>query len=158
MELPRLEVLDRATVQALERLEAAGIIRSCVRATRHLQPTGAAAAVPLTDEEKSRVADFRRQAAKKLKLAKILLAEDLAEEATDALRESARLAGAAFAVEEHAAIPATLAAALAPPLSYRWGAAAAAKLTALVTGADAAPTEIIAELSGVLDNSSLRSR
>ena len=147
----RLEVLDRATVQALERLEAAGIIRSCVRAIRHLQPVGAAAVAPLNDEEKIRVADFRRQAAKKLKLAKILLAEDLADEAMAALGESARLAGCAFAVEGRAtALPADLAAALAPPLSFRWG-AVAVKLGALVTGAGAAPTELIAELSSVLE-------
>lgn len=123
----RLEVLDRATLQALERLEAAGLIYSRVRATRQLQPAGAAGAVPLSEEEKARAADFRRQAAKKLKLAKILLAEDLADEAADALREAVRLAGGAFAVEERmAALPATFAAAFAPPLSYRWGAAAAA--------------------------------
>jgi hypothetical protein len=70
-----LEVLDRATMKALERLEAAGLIHSRVRATRHLYPNGEDAITPLTDEEKSRAADFRRQAAKKLKLAKILLAE-----------------------------------------------------------------------------------
>ncbi len=147
----RLEVLDRATVQALERLEAAGIIRSCVRATRHLHPAGATAVAPLTDEEKARAADFRRQAAKKLKLAKILLAEDLAEEAVAALQAAARLAGCAFAVEERSAeMPATLGAALAPPLSYRW-AEAAAKLRPLAEGATVASAEIVAGLSAVLE-------
>lgn len=151
---PRLEVLDRATVQALERLEAAGIIRSCVRATRHLHPAGAAAAAPLSDDEKTRAGDLRRQAAKKLKLAKILLAEELADEAIAALRESARLTGCAFAVEERmATLPADLATALAPPLSFRWG-ALAERLAALVTGAAAAPAEIIAELNSVLEKSS----
>jgi hypothetical protein len=147
----RLEVLDRATLLALERLEAAGIIRSCVRATRHLHPTGTTAVSPLSDEEKSRTADFRRQAAKKLKLAKILLAEDLADEATTALRESARLTGCAFAVEERTAtLPADLATALAPPLSYRWG-VSAAKMAVLVTRAEAPSIEVIAELNGVLE-------
>ncbi|MGH7943926.1 MAG: DEAD/DEAH box helicase [Opitutaceae bacterium] len=130
----RLEVLDRATAQALERLEAAGLIHSCVRATRHLHPAGPAAGTLLTDEEKTRAADLRRQAAKKLKLAKILLAEELDDDARDALRESIRLGGCAFAVEERAMqMPATVAAAFAPPLSYRWG-EAAAKLEPIASG------------------------
>ena len=146
----RLEILDRATVLALERLEAAGIIRSCVRATRHLHPTGAPATSPLSDEEKACATDFRRQAAKKLKLAKILLAEDLAEEGGEALRESVRLIGCAFAVEERMTEkPATLIAALAPPLSYRWG-EAVAKLRALAENTVVAPTEIVTALSEVM--------
>ncbi len=122
----QLEILDRATLQTLERLEAAGLIRSRVRATRQLHPAAATTVAPLTEEEKTRANDFRRQAGKKLKLAKILSAEEMPDEAADALREAARLAGCAFAVEERAAtIPATLTAALAPPLSYRWGESAA---------------------------------
>jgi hypothetical protein len=119
---PRLEVLDRATVQALERLEAAGLVVSRVRATRHLQPAAAAAMPPLSDEERARATTFRQQAAKKLKLARILAAEDLADESVDALREAARLAGCAFAVEERVAkMPSTLREAIAPPLDRRWG-------------------------------------
>ena len=135
---------------ALERLEAAGIIRSCVRATRHLHPTGAPATSPLSDEEKACATDFRRQAAKELKLAKILLAEDLAEEGGEALRDSVRLIGCAFAVEERMTEkPATLIAALAPPLSYRWG-EAVAKLRALAENTVVAPTEIVTALSEVM--------
>ena len=89
------------------------IITSHVRATRHLHPAVAATVSSLTDEEKNRASDFRRQAAKKLKLAKILFAEELPDEAADALRESVRLAGCAFAVEARAIIPSTLAVALA---------------------------------------------
>ena len=139
----QIEVLDRATMKALERLEAAGLIQSRVRARRHLYPTGAAAIPPLTGEEKSRATDFRRQAAKKLKLAKILLAEEMADEAIGALREAARLAGSAFAVEERITeIPQSLAAAIAPPLSYRWG-ETASQLQPLVAGAEIAPAAII---------------
>ncbi len=149
----QLEVLDRATVQALERLEAAGIIRSAVRATRHLHPTGPATAAALTDEEKARAADFRRQAAKKLKLAKILLAEDLPEEALEALGASARLAGSAFAVEERlATMPADLAAALAPPLSHRWG-AAAGMVRALGEATITPPAGTIQALGALLEQS-----
>jgi hypothetical protein len=136
---PRLEVIDRATVQALERLEAMGLIRSRVRATRQLQPAAAATAAPLTDEEKARAADLRRQAAKKLKLGKILL------------REAARLAGCAFAVEERVATPpATLGAALAPPLSFRWGETVAI-LQPLEKGEPAEPAAVVAALSRALE-------
>jgi hypothetical protein len=139
----RLEVLDRATLQALERLEASGLILSRVRATRHLHPSGAAGASPLTKEEEARAADFRRLAAKKLKFARILLAEDLAEEAVEALCESARLAGCALAVEERLTeMPATLGDALTPPLSYRWG-ETTPKLRRLIGGATIAPNALV---------------
>jgi hypothetical protein len=148
-EPPRLEVLDRATAQALERLEAAGLIRTCVRATRHLHPVAAAIA-PLTAEERARAAEFRQKAAKKLKLARILLAEEMADEADAALRESARLAGSAFAIEERLAEPpATFAAALAPPLDRRWG-AAAAKLQPWAEGTSTPPPEIAEAIQAVL--------
>ena len=146
----RLEVLDRATALALERLEAAGLIHSRVRAIRHLHPAGAAAVSRLSDDEKARAVDFRRQAAKKLKLAKILLAEELGDEAMDALRESARLAGCAFAVEERTAtMPATLTAALTPPLSYRWG-DNAPQIQRLISDAEVAPIALIDRLSQAL--------
>ena len=112
--------------------------------------------MPLTDEEKIRAAEFRRQASRKLKLAKILLAEELPDEAIMALRESARLAGCALAVEARAPdLPATLTAALAPPLSYRWG-AAAAQLQALATGADVvAPGTLIDAVSRALSTTGM---
>jgi hypothetical protein len=137
---PRLEVLDRATVQALERLEAAGLVVSRVRATRHLQPAAAAAMPPLSDEEKARATTFRQQAAKKLKLARILAAEDLADESVDALREAARLGGCAFAVEERVAkMPSTLREAIAPPLDRRWGEARAGMCALAENTGPAAP-------------------
>ncbi len=145
-----LEVLDRATVAALERLEAAGLILSRVRATRNLYPAGVDRASPLTEEENSRAAEFRRHAAKKLRFAKILLAEELDLEAGEALRESVRLAGCALAVEERmAAMPATLAAALSPPLSYRWG-ETMPELQQLMVGAGVAPRALLGGVSEAL--------
>src|SRR5690606_3989412 len=67
----QLEVLDRATAQALERLQAAGLIVSHVRASRHLHPPVAAAAVPLSEDERRRAQERWRQCARKLKLARI---------------------------------------------------------------------------------------
>jgi hypothetical protein len=146
----RLEVLDHATVRALERLEAAGIIQSRARATRQLLPALAATATALSDEEKARAANYRRQAAKKIKLAKILLAEDLPDESRDALREAGRLAGSAVAVEERAsAEPATLAAAVAPPLGLRWG-PAAAPWRAFAAGDFVEPAALIEALQPLL--------
>ncbi|HVU35345.1 MAG TPA: hypothetical protein VHE61_18050 [Opitutaceae bacterium] len=134
----RLEVIDRATAETIERLEAAGLIQSCVRGTRRLPSMDTRAAVQLTDEEKARAAEWRRQAAKRLKLTQFLLAEEMAGEAADALRESVRLLGCAFAVEEHAAaLPQTPAAALAAPLGFRWG-KAAALLQPFVSGVESA--------------------
>jgi hypothetical protein len=151
----RLEVLDRATALALERLEAAGLIHSRVRGTRHLYAAGNPTTAPLTDEEKARAVDFCRQAAKKFKLAKILLAEDLADEAVEALREAARLAGCALAVEERLEdMPATLAVALSPPLSYRWG-EAVPKLQRLVGRVEVAPVELIDGVSAALAKAGL---
>jgi hypothetical protein len=139
----RLEVIDRATAEALERLEAAGLIQSRVCGTRHLHPLGARAAASLNDEEKARAADWRRQSARKLKLARILLAEEMAGEATDALHESIRLLGCAFAVEMRAtALPQTPVAALAAPLRFRWG-NAAVPLQAFVSASDSAPPSLL---------------
>lgn len=119
-----------------------------MRATRHLHPAAAAPA-PLTEEEKTRAADYRRKAAKKLKLARILAGEDLADEARAALVESGRLFGCTFAVEERLTeSPATLAAALAPPLDRRWGDAAGA-LRALVENAEAPLVDAIAALGAL---------
>lgn len=129
----RLEVIDRATAQALERLQAAGLIQSRVRATRHLHPADERATAPLTKEEEARAADWRGQAARKLKLSRILLAEEMPGEAADALRESVRLLGCAFAVEMRTALPQTPVAAMTPPLHFRWG-KAAALLQPLVSG------------------------
>ncbi len=147
-ETPRLEIIDRATADALTRLEAAGLIRSCVRATRHLHPAAAAPA-PLSDEEKARATDFRQKAAKKLKLARILAGEEMIDDARAALIEAGRLFGCAFAVEERLTeTPATLAAAIAPPLDRRWGAAAGA-LRPLAEGADTPLADVIAALAAL---------
>ena len=66
-------------------------------------------------------------------------------------RSNSRLTGCAFAVEERTVTPPVdLATALAAPLSYRWG-RAAAKMAALVTRAEVPSIEVIAELNGVLE-------
>lgn len=126
---PQLEVIDRATAQAIERLQAADLIQSRLRATRHLHPSGEttpAGAFALTAAEQARAASLRAQAAKRLKLARFLLSEDMREEAVAALREAARSIACAQAVEQRAGgEPATLAEALSAPHSRHWGEAIA---------------------------------
>ena len=122
---PRLEVIDRATAQAIERLQAAGLIELRLRATRHLHPAKAAEAapLPLSSEEQARVTALRAQAVKRFKLARFLVAEELPDEALAALRETVRLAACAWAVERRmGGEPATMSAALAAPHDRHWGA------------------------------------
>jgi hypothetical protein len=119
----RLEVIDRATAQALERLREAGLVQTTARGVRALYPIfhdTAGAAAPLTDAEKTRAAAHRAQAAKRLRLAGLLLDEGFDGEARDALRAAALELVRATAVEQRvAAVPGTLSAALAPPLAPR---------------------------------------
>ncbi len=77
---PQLQVLDESTWAALQQLAATGLITFNTRATRHL--TGVAPQKPaLTPEQLQRIADLRAFAAKKQKVAQLLIAADLAEEA-----------------------------------------------------------------------------
>jgi hypothetical protein len=64
----RLEVLDRATHEALERLIAAGLIAPVSRAVRALHPVAETPA-PLSSEELARAKVHRDFAARKLTLA-----------------------------------------------------------------------------------------
>lgn len=80
---PRLQVLDEATWSALQQLAQTGLITFNTRATRHL--TGEAPPAPpkpaLTPEQLQRIADLKAFAAKKEKVAKLLIESDLPEEA-----------------------------------------------------------------------------
>lgn len=80
---PRLHVLDQSTWQSLQRLSEIGLISFNTRATRHLSGEQPAPAPrpSLTPEQVRRIADLRAFAAKKQKVARLLTAEDLEEEA-----------------------------------------------------------------------------
>ncbi len=89
---PVLQVLDASTWRALENLAAAGMISIHTRAKRPLLPDeGEPLPPPLTPEQIARIESLRALAAKKRRAAKVLLAEDLADEAA-ALEKSAALA------------------------------------------------------------------
>jgi superfamily II DNA or RNA helicase len=99
---PGLHVLDEPTWAALQQLAEAGLITLNTRATRHL--VGDAPPAPqkpaLTEQQKQRIADLRAYAAKKHKVAELLIASDLPEEAEphqkaadQALEEAAGIEG-----------------------------------------------------------------
>ena len=80
---PKLHVIDEPTWQSLQRLAEIGLITFNTRATRHLsgeQPPPPAKPA-LTPEQIQRITDLRTFAAKKQKVAQLLIAEGLEEEA-----------------------------------------------------------------------------
>jgi superfamily II DNA or RNA helicase len=120
----RLEVIDRATDEALRRLMEAGLVASTTRATRPLWPPDAAPApVPLSEAERAKASAFRAHAARKLKMASVLAAGDLADEARTALLEAMQPLGRALAVENRLPEPPCLEDALLPPLGLAWNSA-----------------------------------
>jgi hypothetical protein len=117
-----MEVLDRATDEALRRLIEAGLVASTTRATRPLFPPdpSAPAPSPLSDAEREKAAAYRTQAARKLKMASVLSGGDMADEARTALLEAMGPLGRALAVENRLPEPPTLEDALLPPLGLSW--------------------------------------
>ncbi len=121
--LARLEVIDRATDEALRRMVEAGLIASSTRAIRALYPADGAgiAASPLSEAERHEALGHRRQAERKLKMSRLLMSGELHEEARDALLEAALWVGKTLAVENRLPVPAKLAEALQSPLALYWG-------------------------------------
>ncbi len=116
-----LEVIDRATDEALQRLISAGLIAPATRAVRELYPSGKEGAVELSDEERQKAQAHRLQAGRKLKMARLLGGGGLIEEEREALLHSALLLAKAFAVEKRCPEPAALSDTLLPPASLPWG-------------------------------------
>jgi helicase-like protein len=118
----QFEVIDRATADALQRLVDAGLVARSTRAIRSLHPGGEAdAPFALTFEEQEKVRQHRQQAARKMKMARLLLGGDLAEEAREPLSAAILSLGRALAAEQRLVEPEQASAVLAPPLAYRWG-------------------------------------
>jgi hypothetical protein len=118
----KLEVIDRATDEALQRLVAAGLIQPTTRASRPLFPEleGATMPPPLSLEERAKADVHRAHAARKLKMARLLGDGGLADEARAPLLEAIHALGRAHAVESRAPEPAEVQDALLPPLSHCW--------------------------------------
>jgi len=79
---PKLQILDEATWSAIQHLAATGLLSLNTRATRHLLGTTPPPAKPaLTPQQLQKIADLKTFAAKKQKVAQLLIAADLADEA-----------------------------------------------------------------------------
>jgi superfamily II DNA or RNA helicase len=120
----RLEVLDRATHEALERLIAAGLIAPLIRAARSLEST-AATPVALSPEELARMEKHHDQAGRKLKMARILAAGGMIEETRAPLLEAILALSHAMSIEARQPAPGSMEDAVRPPLLGLWGVHAA---------------------------------
>jgi hypothetical protein len=118
----RLEVIDRATDEALQRLIESGLLAKTTRASRSLWPdqTSDPTPPPLSDAERQQVAVHRQQATRKLKMARVLGEGGLEEEARAALLEALVPLGRALAIENRLPEPGTPKQALVPPLAICW--------------------------------------
>ena len=146
----KLEVMDRATAEMLRRLAESGIVSPSARASRQLFPLpGGNGAVPLTPREEEASRRARERHARKVKAARILLAESMTEEARAALTEAIYELGRALAIEHRQREPANALGAVAPPLDVYWpgGEGAAPAMRAFLEN-DAAPLSPVLELLG----------
>jgi hypothetical protein len=117
----QLEIIDRATHEALQRLIASGLISKTTRATRPLMGVpGAESVCPLSEEERKKAEVYRLAVARKLKMARLLGQGGFNEETREALLEAILQLGRALAVENRLPEPADLNMAMEPPLSHCW--------------------------------------
>jgi hypothetical protein len=121
----RLEVIDRATDDASQRLIELGLVARTTRASRPLWPAETAEAVPppLSDTEREAAANQRAQAARTLKMARLLGDGGLDEEARVALLDAGLPLGRALAIESRMPELAKLEDTMMAPLAQRWRAA-----------------------------------
>lgn len=117
----RLEVIDRSTAELLRRLTETGVVSPSLRASRILYPfAGSGEHVPLSPQEQHRARQARDQHARKLKVARVLAAEEMVEEARAAVASSIHELGRALAVEHRLPEPSNARGAVAPPLDAFW--------------------------------------
>ncbi|MBU6410900.1 MAG: SWF/SNF helicase family protein, partial [Verrucomicrobia bacterium] len=117
----QLEVLDRATDEAMQRLISMGLICKTTRAARALFPSSENPEdASLSAEEMAKAKAHRDRAARKLKMARVLGAAGFDDEARSALLDVMQGLGTALAVESRLPEPAELKDALRPPLSHGW--------------------------------------
>jgi hypothetical protein len=118
----RLEVIDRATDEALQRLIDAGLVARTARGARPLWPSDSndGALVPLSAAELEKIAAHRQHAARKFKMAQVLVDADLLDESRAALLEGLLPLSTALAIRERMPEPISLGDVLRPPLSHCW--------------------------------------
>ena len=117
----RLEVIDRSTDEAVRRLCDSGLLQMRIRATRYLYPPADKSPAQLSDEERARIAAFRERCKRKLKMGRILAAEELLDEAHDAIGGAILCAACASAVQARLPEPEKLEEVILPPLAAYLG-------------------------------------
>jgi len=120
----KLEVIDQASFDAIERLTAAGLIAPSTRAIRELFPGAGHPPGQLSEADRLKAQAHRQQAGRKLKMAHLLAGGGLLEEEREALLQSATWLARALAIENHVLEPAELDESLRAPGSIFWGPAA----------------------------------
>jgi superfamily II DNA/RNA helicase len=115
----QLEVIDRATDEAVQRLIAAGLVSKSTRATRPLLQSGEEATTA-SPEEQSKAKAHRDRAARKLGVARVLGGSGFGEEARPAIIEAMHALGCSLAVEHRLPEPTDAAASLQSPYSHCW--------------------------------------
>jgi hypothetical protein len=118
----RLEIVDCATHESLQRLIDLGLLARVSRAARLLWPEAAPdAGLPILSElEREKASALRQQAIRKLRMARVLGEGNLCEEARTALLEAMLPLGRALAVERRLPEPAGTNELLLPPLAHHW--------------------------------------
>jgi superfamily II DNA or RNA helicase len=146
----RLEVVDRATDEALQRLFEAGLAARTTRATRPLWPleAGTGLPAPLSDAEREKAAVYRQQAKRKLKMGEVLAGGGFSEEARATFLDAVLPFGCALAVENRLPEPASLQDALSQPLARAWKDALSI-IRAFVQDASQPVTAIATALGGI---------
>ena len=119
----QLEVIDRATAEALKKLIAAGLITSTTRATRPLFSVDSetTAAAPFSAEELAKLREHGEKAGHALRIGQVLATAGFESEARGQLLEAILQFGRAFAVRSRLPEPTFVQDALTPPLSSSWG-------------------------------------
>lgn len=104
---PQLQILDERTWSAIQQLATTGLITFNTRATRHLTGTEPVftAKPALTAAQLQRIADLRAFAAKKHKVARLLIESDLPEEAEPHQKAAEKALTTAHAIENHLTEP-----------------------------------------------------
>jgi hypothetical protein len=119
----KLQVIDRATDEALQHMIETGLVQRTTRAARPLYPVedSKAAASALTAEQRQQVETHRQRAARKLKLAELFVNEDFPDEARQATLEAIHALGHAAAMRQQLPAPSTVEDVSRPPLALEWG-------------------------------------
>jgi hypothetical protein len=121
----QIDILDRATFDAIERLVKAGLLQRTETARRDLLDVAATPSgpPPLTPEEEARLREATARAERGLRRAQVLGNADFPEEAVISLRDALLPMAIARALRERWPVPATHADLLADPWPTRWSSA-----------------------------------